>query len=181
MRVSNGGRFGSGLVFAAALFSFALPAAQLAPALAQQAAPVAQPTAAQIELARNLVMVNGEGRAFDGIIPSIVEGVERTFVQTNPDLTKQLHDAAIVVAADLDKRKSEIIDILAGAYARRFSETELKEAVAFYRSATGTKLVQDRPVIVQEAVLGIQAWGSQLNQQVMEGLRAEMKKRGIEL
>lgn len=180
MRVFPCGRTGSRLLLVAALALLAVPAAQLSPAAAQPA-PATQPSAVQMDLARKLVVVNGEARAFDGIIPNIVESAERTFVQTNPDLVKQLREVAIVVVLDFNKRKGEVIDILASAYARRFSEAELKEAIAFYSSATGTRLVLERPVIVQDAVQGIQAWGAQLNQLALEGIRAEMKKRGVEL
>lgn len=179
--VSNRAPIASRLMLAAALsFAGALTLGS-APVLAQQAAPAGRPTAAHLQLARDLVAVNGEGRAFDGIIPNIVEGAERRYLQTNPDLAKPLREAAVQVASDLDKRKSEIIDLLAMAYASHFNEAELKEAITFFRTSTGTKLVQDRPVIVQEAVQGIQAWGAQLNAQASDLIRAEMKKRGIEL
>ncbi|MFG1347338.1 DUF2059 domain-containing protein [Xanthobacter autotrophicus DSM 431] len=186
MRVSKPGanqraHFASRLVLAAALSLAGTAALGVVPATAQQAAPAAKATAAHLQLARDLVMANGEGRAFDGIIPNIVEGAERRYLQTNPDLAQKLRESAVEVAKELDKRKSEIVDLLAMSYASHFSEAELKEAIAFFRSPTGTKLVQDRPVIVQEAVQGIQAWGAQLNAQASELIRAEMKKRGVDL
>ncbi|MEP9353864.1 DUF2059 domain-containing protein [Xanthobacter sp. KR7-65] len=178
----SSGRLGPRLLLAAALPFLAATLAAAPAALAQQAAPAAgKPTAAQLQLARDLVMVNGEARAFDGVIPNIVDGAALSFVQTNPDLARQLRDVAILVRPEFEKRQSEVIDILASAYASRFSEAELKEAIAFYRSSTGIKLVQDRPVIVQEAVQGIQAWGAQMNALAVERVRAEMKKRGADL
>lgn len=161
--------------------------ALVAPAMAQQAAPAAPATAAkppspaQLQLARDLVAVNGEGRAFDGLISNIVEGAARRFLQTNPDLAKQLGEAGMQVATEMEKRKGEILEILANAYAARFTEAELKEAIAFYRTPTGTKLVNDRPVIVQSAMQNIQAWGVQVNNEAAERIRAELKKRGVNL
>jgi len=127
------------------------------------------------------VAVNGEARAFEGIIPNIVDGAALSFLQTNPDLAKQLREVAIIVRPEFEARQAEIIDILATSYTRHFTEAELKEAITFYRSPTGAKLVQDRPVIVQEAVQGIQAWGAQVNAQAIERVRAEMRKRGVDL
>ncbi|MDI4663784.1 DUF2059 domain-containing protein [Xanthobacter autotrophicus] len=175
MSFSHSGRFGVRLLLAAAL---AVPALPVPFALAQQAAKLA---ATHLQLARDLVAVNGEARAFDGIIPNIVDGAALSFVQTNPDLAGQLREVAILVRPEFEQRRSEIIDILATAYANRFSEAELKEAIAFYRSPTGAKLVQDRPAIVQEAVQGIQVWGAQVNAQAVERVRAEMRKRGVDL
>jgi len=167
----------------AAAFAFALAASALAvcataPAFAQQAA---QPSPAQQTLARELVVANGEARAFEGIIGNVVDGAAASFLQTNPDLAKQLREAALAVRPEFEKRQSEITALLANAYAARFSEAELKEALAFYRSPTGQRLVNDRPAIVQGAMQGIQAWGAQLNAQAVEAVRAEMRKRGFDI
>lgn len=190
MRISSQARLdrrGARLAIAA----FLALAAGVMPAAAQKAAaPAAAPAApaapaqispAHMDLARKLVVANGEVRAFEGIIPNIVESAERVFVQTNPDLAKPLREVAIVVVVEFENRKAEITDILAASYARHFSEAELKEAIAFYSSPTGVKLVVDRPVIVQEAVQGIQIWGAQMNQLAMDRIRTEMKKRGVDL
>ncbi|GLI24129.1 hypothetical protein GGQ86_003812 [Xanthobacter flavus] len=186
MRHPLSGRLVRQLLLAAAL---SVPAAALLAPVAEAqtrpvppaAAPAAKPSAAQLQLARDLVTANGESRAFDGVIPNIVDGAALSFLQTNPDLAKQLREVAVLVRPEFEKRQAEVIDILANSYATRFTEAELKEAIAFYRSSTGIKLVQDRPVIVQEAVQGIQAWGAQINAQAMERVRAEMKKRGVDL
>ncbi|MFG1332918.1 DUF2059 domain-containing protein [Xanthobacter autotrophicus] len=180
MSMFHSRRFGVRLLLAAAL---AVPALPVPFALAQQAqpAPAAKVSPAHLQLARDLVAVNGEARAFEGIIPNIVDGAALSFLQTNPDLAKQLREVAIIVRPEFEARQSEIVDILAIAYTRHFTEAELKEAIAFYRTPTGAKLVQDRPIIVQEAVQGIQAWGAQVNAQAIERVRAEMRKRGVDL
>jgi len=73
------------------------------------------------------------------------------------------------------------VDILATSYADRFTETELTQALAFFKSPVGQKLVQDRPAIVQQAVQNIQVWGAKVNGEAMERIRTEMKKRGYDL
>ena len=176
------GRTGAKIGLAAALAALALAIAPVPAAVAQQAAPSAQaPSPAQLQLARDLVAANGEARAFEGVIPNVVDGAALSFVQTNPDLARQLREVALLLRPEFEKRQGEIIDILARSYASRFTEAQLKEAIAFYKSATGVKLVQDRPIIVQEAVQGIQAWGAQVNAQAVERVREEMRKRGVDL
>lgn len=151
-----------------------------APALAQQPAAPA-PSATALQTARNLVQANGEAHAFDGVIQNLVDGAALGFLQTNPDLAPQLRDLAATLRPEFDKRQGEIIDILATAYATRFTEAELKEALAFYKSPVGQKLVTDRPAIVQQAVQNMQIWGAKLNTEVMDRIRAEMKKKGFDL
>ncbi len=149
-----------------------------APALAQQPA---APSPTALQTARDLVQANGEAHAFDGVIQNLVDGAAIGFLQTNPDLAPQLRDLAATLRPEYDKRQGEIIDMLASAYATRFSEAELKEALAFYKSPVGQKLVTDRPAIVQQAVQNIQAWAAKLNNEVMDRIRAEMKKKGYDL
>ncbi|MFG1301758.1 DUF2059 domain-containing protein [Xanthobacter sp. V3C-3] len=182
MPILKTGRTGAKIGFAAALAALALAVTPVPAAFAQSAQPAAQaPSPALLQLARDLVAVNGEARAFEGVIPNVVDGAALSFVQTNPDLAKQLREVAILLRPEFEKRQGEIIDILASAYARRFTEAQLKEAIAFYKSPTGVKLVQDRPIIVQEAVQGIQVWGAQVNAQAVERVRVEMRKRGVDL
>lgn len=162
----------------AATIALALAVCAAVPAFAQQAA---QPSPAQQTLARELVVANGEARAFEGVIGNVVDGAAASFLQTNPDLAKPLREVALALRPEFEKRQSEITALLANAYAARFSEAELKEALAFYRSPTGQRLVNDRPAIVQGAMQGIQSWGAQLNAQAVEAVRAEMRKRGFDI
>ncbi len=155
--------------------------AQAPAAPAKPPAPAPAPSAAQMSLARELVSINGEARIFDGIVPSIVDGAARFFLQTNPDLVKPLTEAAAAVRPQFEQRQSEMLDLLAGIYATRFSEAELKEAIAFYRTPVGQKLVAERSVIFPQAMRSIQAWGATLNGEAVEAIRAEMKKRGHDL
>ncbi|WP_238121778.1 DUF2059 domain-containing protein [Xanthobacter sp. NFM-26] len=180
MRISRFAHRGVGAFVAAAVSVSVLAGASFgaSSAWAQQAA---APSAAQMALAKDLVMANGEARAFDGVIANIVDGAALSFLSTNPDLAKQLRDVAIALRPEFEKRQPEILQILASAYAARFSESELKEALAFYRTPTGKKLVADRPAIVQQAVQGIQGWGAQVNAEAVERVRAEMKKKGFDL
>lgn len=173
-------RRGSGLFAAAALSAALLAGSPLGASLAH-AQQAAAPTDVQVDLARQLVVANGEARAFDGVIGNIVDGAALSFLQTNPDLVQSLREAAIAVRPEFEKRNGEIIDLLAKVYAQRFSEAELKDALAFYSSAVGKKLVQERPIIVQEALRQIQAWGAELNGEAIERVRAEMRKKGFDL
>lgn len=171
----HGLRFGKATGFALALV-FGLLAAPLA--MAQTAA---QPTPAQIAVARQLVEANGEARAFDGVIPNLVDGAALSFLQTNPDLAKALRDTALAVRPEFEKRQGEILDILAAAYASRFTEAELKQALDFYNTPTGKKMVNERIAIVQSSVQAIQAWGAQVNAQAAQRIREEMRKKGFDL
>lgn len=173
MRRTIASRLGFGALFLTLAFG---------PAAAQQPPAAAPPpSASEMQVARELVQVNGEANSFVGVMQNLVDGAALAFVQTNPDLAPQLRDVAIALRPEFEKRQSEIVDMLATAYANHFSEDELKQALAFYKSPVGQKLVSDRPAIVQQAVQSIQQWGVKVNGEAMERVRTEMKKRGYDL
>jgi len=136
------------------------------------------PSAASVQLAREVVLASGATRAFEGVIPSILQQSLSVFVQQNPDLQKDLTEAIKAIGPEFEKRSSDIIDIIATTYASRFSEAELKELLTFYRSAVGKKFVAQLPNVLEESFVKTQEWGGRISEEVVVRLRAEMKKKG---
>lgn len=187
MRVAFAGRDGKRLVGAglAALLltagsAFAQQQApfQMSQAAATGAAKAAEPSAAQVKLANELLVANGEASSFDSLIPGIIEQAAGSFVQANPDLIRDLREVAKAMAPQYEGRRNEIVQILARAYAQQFSEAELTELLTFYRSPVGRKLVERRQQLLDEGLRGIQTWSAQFAREMEVKVREEMKKRG---
>lgn len=147
-------------------------------------AAVSPPAAAQtgqsgsFQLARDVVVASGATRAFEGVVPSILQQSLGVFVQQNPDLQQELTESIKSIAPEFEKRVSEIIDIVAQVYASRFSEGELKDILDFYRSDSGKKLVTLLPNVLEESFAKTQEWGGKVSEEIVLRLRAEMKKKG---
>jgi hypothetical protein len=157
----------------------ALRAGALFIALAASSAAMAQTTTpANFALARDVVVASGATRAFQGVIPSILQQSLGVFVQQNPDLTKDLTETVKAMSPDFEKRVTEIVDIVAGVYATRFTEAELKDILTFYRSASGKKLVAQLPGVLEESFVKTQEWSAKISEQIVVRLRADMKKKG---
>ena len=169
----------------AALFMAAVPAVAQQPApfqLAQAttpAAPAAQPSAAQLKLANELLVANGEASSFDSLIPGVIEQAAGSFVQANPDLIRDLREVAQTMIPQYEARSSEIVQILARTYAAQFSAAELQEMLTFYQSPVGRKLVEKRQEILDTGLRAIQAWSAQFSREMEGRVREEMKKRGF--
>lgn len=136
------------------------------------------PSSANVQLAREVVVASGATRAFDGVVPSILQQSLNVFVQQNPDLQKDLVESMKVIGPVFEKRATEIINIIATVYATRFSVGELKELLSFYQSALGKKFVTQLPSVLEESFVKTQEWGGKLSEEIVQSLRAEMKKRG---
>lgn len=137
-----------------------------------------QPAASSVQLGRDIVEASGATRAFDGVVPSIMQQTANVFTQQNPDLQKEIVGSLKTLSGEFEKRKVEVVDIVARVYATRFSETELKEILNFYRSPTGKKFVVQLPSILEESYQKTQEWGGKLSEEIVIKLRADMKKKG---
>jgi len=81
----------------------------------------------------------------------------------------------------LAPRSAEILNEVAKLYASRFTEQELKDTLAFYKSTLGRKLLTEEPAILDQSMKTAQTWAEGLSQEVIAKMRVEMKKRGHDI
>jgi uncharacterized protein len=93
-------------------------------------------------------------------------------------LAKDLNVIATQVRADLQPRLGELTDEVARQYATSFTEQELKDILAFYKTTAGKKLLATQPAIVDSSMKFAQDWANKLSDQVVAKMRDELKKRG---
>jgi hypothetical protein len=145
------------------------------PAAAQQPSPSA------IATAKELLVIKGATAMFDPLIPGMIESTKNTFLPTNPGLFKDFNEVATKLRAELGTRRNEIVDQVARIYAQRFTEAEMKEIIAFYKSPTGKKFAAEEPVVIDQGLKQAEQWARQMSDEVMTRFRAEMKKKGHDL
>jgi uncharacterized protein len=160
-----------GLTAALALAFFAC----IGPAAAQQPSPTAVATA------KELLAAKGATNMFDPIIPGIVESTKNMVLPSNPGLFKDINEVSAQLRTELMPKRNEIIDEVARLYAQRFSEAEMKEVIAFYKSPVGRKFVTDEPAVIDQGLQRAEAWSKKMSDEVMARFRAEMKKKGHDL
>src|SRR5690348_4398782 len=119
--------------------AFAACLAFTAPAFAQQ------PTPAAMATAKEVVTLTGSTAVFAPIVAGVVEQAKLLFLQQNPGLSRDLNEIAAKLRTDLQPRIVEINDEVARLYAIAFTEQELKEILAFYKSSTGKKMLDQQP------------------------------------
>lgn len=145
------------------------------------AAMAQEPTPATIAAAKEVIEAKGASRMFDPAIPGVIETAKNTFAQTNPGLIKDLNEVAAQLRTEFAGKRAEISDQMSRIYANHFSESEMKDVLAFYKSAVGQKVIQQEPQILEETMSRLSGWADRFADQVMARFRAEMKKRGHDL
>jgi uncharacterized protein len=152
-----------------------------APAAAPEAVQPAEPTAAQIALAREIVVASGVSRSFGMVVPQYLDQIGTRLTQTRPDLIKDLNVVMEQIKPEFDKKAEGLLDQASRLYAKRMSEDELKQTAAFFKSPAGAKYVESQPAILNDLYVALQAWSQQVSVDMMTRVREEMKKKGHEL
>jgi uncharacterized protein len=158
----------------ASILGFAL-AASIGAAVAQQ------PSATAIATAKELITVKGAVALYEPLVRGVIEAAKGVFLQTNPTLGKDLNEVAAKLRTDYAPRGAEVMNDVAKLYASRFTEQELKDALAFYKSPLGRKMVKEEPEILDQSMRNAQNWADRLSEEVINKMRAEMKKRGHDI
>jgi hypothetical protein len=146
-----------------------------------QPKPPAGPTPAALLLAKELIELKGATKAYDPLVFGVIEYHKNLFLQTNPNLAKDLDAVAAKLIKELQPRKVEMQQEMTQIYARHFTEQELKDALAFYRTPLGKKLIAEEPKALEESMAAADAWSKKFAQEVIAKFRAEMKARGRNL
>ena len=84
-------------------------------------------------------------------------------------------------ADDLSPRKAEMQQEMTRIYASHFTEAELKEALTFYKTPLGKKLIAEEPKALEESMKAADDWSRTFATEVDSKFRAEMQKRGKSL
>jgi hypothetical protein len=140
-----------------------------------------QSSPASLLIAKQLVTVTGATALFNPLIAGVVEQAKNLYLQQNPGLAKDLNEIANKMRKDLQPRFAELTNEIAKLYATHFTEQELKDILAFYRSPAGKKLLAQQPDVVDASMRFTQDWANKLSEQVTAKMREELKKRGHNL
>jgi uncharacterized protein len=153
----------------------ALVLAALSPAQAQQ------PTANAIALAKEIIVVKGGNALYEPVIPQIVNQARQVFLGANPLLGKDLGEVAAKLQAEFAPRTVDMINDGARFYASKFTEQELKDVLAFYKSPVGRKVIAQEPVILDQSAAAVDELANKLATEVIAKFRSEMRRRGHEI
>ena len=152
-----------------------------APAPAPAAAPLKSASPAAIAAAKEILAMKNASAMYANAVPNLVEQTKNVLMQSNLNYQKDLNEVAVIVAKNLAGREKEIGDGMAQVYANEFTEQELKDLVAFYKSALGQKLLTSEPRAIQFSMSYMNQWAQNFAEQVNAQFRAEMRKRGKQI
>src|SRR5713226_395559 len=159
-----------------------LALASLSASAQQQGAPALKPASpAAVAAAKEILAMKNASAMYANAVPNIVHQTKEALLQANLNYQKDLNEVAVIVAQSLAGREKEIGEGMAKVYANEFTEQELKDLVAFYKSPLGQKLLSTEPRAIQFSMSYMNQWAQGFAEVVNSQFRAEMRKRGKEI
>jgi uncharacterized protein len=153
-------------------------AATIACLALMQAAQAQQPSAAVVTLATQLLELKGGIGAYDPAIDGVIVHHKGVLLQINSNLGKDINDVELLMRKEGAARREELRKEIAIGYASAFTEQELKDMIAFYKTPLGKKMIEQEPKAAEQSTKRAQAWIDKYAEGVIAKMRAEMKKRG---
>ena len=153
------------------------------PATAQQqgAPPLKPGTPTAMAAAREILTLKNAGAMYGNAVPGIVQQTKDALIQQNLNYQKDLNDVAVVVAQAFAGKEKEIGEGMAQIYCNEFTEKELVDLLAFYKSTLGQKLLASEPRAIQFSMSYMNSWAQNFAEMVNGEFRAEMRKRGKQI
>ena len=169
---------------ALAAFAFAAPSAlaQTAPAKPAAPAAAAEPTPSHVADARDVVFARGISRTFEGMVAQALEQFKASVLTSQPNRRAALE--TVIADVEAKTRAAEVANMQISAailLARRMSEQELKDSLAFFTSASGKKYVETQPRFLDDLVPAIDGWAARTLPATVDQVRAIMNQKGHKL
>ena len=118
---------------------------------------------------------------FDEILIGVTSQTKQLLVRRAPAASTQIEEVTNAAALQLAPKRAELDQQIQELWAGRFTKEELDEITRFYGSPVGQKFTKEIPAIGQAIGMAAQVWQKKIGEEMLAKVRAEMKKRGVEL
>ncbi|GGA83974.1 hypothetical protein GCM10011491_09290 [Brucella endophytica] len=126
--------------------------------------------------ARQAIAAIDATEQFDGILPRAAQALKAELIQKDPNLeeiiTKTVDEKALALAA----RRADLETEAARAYAKSFSEEDLKAISAFYESQAGKKLIAEGPIVTREVLRAANIWQNGIARDLAQSVGEALSK-----
>ncbi len=140
-----------------------------------------KPSEPSLVAARALIVATGASKQFEAVVPMMVKQLEPLLMQMAPGKDKEIKEIMGLMVERFSARKGEMLEMIAGIYASKLSEPEMKDLTAFFSKGAGAAFIAKQPEILTESMTAGQQWGQKIGVEIEEQIREELKKRGIKI
>lgn len=85
------------------------------------------------------------------------------------------------LAGELAGKRDDVGKAMAEIYATNFTEQELRDLIAFYKTPLGQKFLEMEPKSIAGSIAFMNDWANAFSNEVAAKFRSEMRARGKEI
>ncbi|MCG6206200.1 DUF2059 domain-containing protein [Rhodopseudomonas sp. HC1] len=137
-----------------------------------------QPSPEAKTLAHELVETIRLADQFKALLPAVLASLKPSIVQGRPEVARDYDAIVPVLSKGFEARLGELIDAVTLIYAKNFTPDEMRSLLAFYRTPTGTKLLDKTPSLTQQTMAAGQAFGRSVGSDLQKQIIEELRKKG---
>jgi hypothetical protein len=142
----------------------------------------AQPAPADtVSAARELITIMRATDQLKQMLPTIMQALKPAIAQGRPQVERDLDTLMPVLLDSMSSRLGELVDQMAGVYARNFTSDEIRQLTTFYRTPVGQKFLEKMPTVMQESMSLGQAFGQKVAGELQTRMIEELRKKGHNL
>lgn len=131
--------------------------------------------------AQRVIELTHADEGFDDILPIVAEQTQALIIRNNPALTAEAEAVTTEKAIELAATRVELNRTVQKIWARRYSEEELDQLIAFFTSPVGEKFADLTTSIAALSVGASKQWGDRLATELLTEVREELRARGHQL
>jgi hypothetical protein len=157
----------------------ALAAALLSVTLAIGPALADEPTPAQMDLAKKILVAAGLKTSMDTVVPEMLAQLQRQLLQIHPEMAKTLHTTLLGLMPEFNKNEEGVLEDSAHPLANALTEAQLQQTLAFFESPAGKKYTEVQGQVLDALKASAGLWREKLTTVMLDRTREEMKKKGF--
>lgn len=138
-------------------------------------------TQAHLNLAYEAVFITRTSRAYNEILPNLARRAKAELSKKYPNLENDINRAVDETAIKLAERQGELDLAISRRWAKRFSESELREISAFYATPAGTKLAKNNTELIASGLDEARKWGAEMGGHLIAEVQLKLKASGHKL
>ena len=117
----------------------------------------------------------------DAIAQQIINNLQASHPNISPKAFTIINEETSSMLADPAINK-QLVDMLVPIYAKYYTDVDVRQMIAFYKTPLGKKIIQNNPPIAQASMQDAEQWGKDvLAPELVKRIRARFQKEGIKL
>jgi hypothetical protein len=133
-------------------------------------------TPGTLATAQELVTLK-EGSMINALIANVIEAAKNQLRAPNPNLRGPLDEVAAELRQEYERKRAEILELVTKLWAAYFTEQELTDIFAFYKTPSGKMMLVQEPRVIDTGQAVVQYW-TNFSDLVLQRFRTEMQKKG---